>query len=198
MSLLAGMLSCMALEIPTSEPARVRAGDTVTWRKSLSLYPATEGWVLYYRAISAGAKFDITASADNADHLVNVPPATSDDWTAGDYTLVAWVSDGTDRVSLESGRITVLPNLAAVATAGYDSRTQAKKMLDAIDAALLSLSSGERLAVIEAEVASRRLKYDFTGLQNLRNVYAAQVRSEETAERIAQGLGSRNKINVRL
>lgn len=187
----------MAIDIPTTEPARVRAGDTVTWRKSFADYPASAGWTLYYRLINAAGKFDITATADGDTHLVSVPKATTDDWTAGDYTLLAWVADGTDRVSLPTGRITVQPDLAAQA-AGYDSRTQAKKMLDAVDAALLSLSTGERLAVIEAEVAGRRLKYDINGLTKLRNLYAAQVRSEEAAERAAQGLAPRNKIYVRL
>lgn len=188
----------MAIDIPTTEPARVRAGDTVTWRKALAGYFASDGWTLYYRLINATAKIDITATADGADHLVRVAPTASDGWTAGEYNYVAWVTDGTDRVTLPSGRITVLPNLAAVSAAGYDSRSQAKKMLDAIDTALLSLSSGERLAVVEAETAARRVKYDFTGLQKLRNLYAAQVRAEENAERAALGLGSRNRLNVRL
>ena len=188
----------MAIEIPTTEPARVRAGDTVTWRKSLGDYPATDGWTLYYRLINATAKIDITSTADGADHLVSVPKATTDDWAAGEYVLVAWVDDGTDRVSLPGGRITILPDLAAVADAGYDSRTQARKMLDAIDAALLSLSSGERLSVVEAEVAGRRLKYNVDGLMKLRNLYAAQVRAEEAAERAQAGLAPRNKIYVRL
>jgi hypothetical protein len=188
----------MAIDIPLTEPARIRAGDTVTWRKSLGDYPATDGWTLYYRLINATAKIDITASADGADHLVSIAKTTSDDYVAGDYVLVAWVANGTERVSLPGGRIKIDPDLAAVSAAGYDSRTQAKKMLDAIDAALLSLSSGERLAVVEAEVAGRRLKYDFNGLQKLRNVYAAQVRGEEAAERAALGLAPRNKLLVRL
>lgn len=187
----------MAIDIPTSEPARVRAGDTVTWRKSLAAYPATDGWTLYYRLINSAGKFDITSTPDGADHLVSVLPAASDDWTAGDYSLIAWVSDGSDRVTLDPMRITVLPNLAAEA-AGYDSRSQAKKMLDAIDAALLSLSSGERLAIVEAEVAGRRLKYNFEGLMKLRNLYAAQVQAEINAERASLGLGGRNKLNVRI
>ena len=198
MSRAAGMLRSMDIDIPTIEPARVRAGDTVTWRKTLADYPPSEGWTLYYRLINATSKFDITSTDDNDTHLVSVPKATTDDWVAGDYTLIAWVADGADRVSLPSGRITVQPDLAAVAAAGYDSRTQAKKMLVAVDAALLSLSSGERLAVVEAEVAGRRLKYNFDSLMKLRNLYASQVRAEEAAERAALGLSPRNKINVRI
>lgn len=186
----------MSIEIPIIEPSRVRAGDTVTWLKSLANYPASI-WTLYYRLINATAKIDITASASGDSHLVSVPITTTDDWVAGDYTYVAWVTSGTERVTVAQGRMTVLPNLAAISAAGYDSRTQAKKMLDAIDAAILSLSSGERLAVVEAEVNTRRFKYDFTGLMKLRNLYAAQVSAEENAERASLGLGSRNKLNVR-
>lgn len=186
----------MSIEIPTIEPAKVRAGDTVTWLKSLADYPAGT-WTLYYRFINATAKIDITASASGDAHLVSVPITITDDWVVGDYTYIAWVTAGTERVTVAQGRITVLPNLAAIATAGYDSRTHAKKMLDAIDASILSLSSGERLAVIEAEIAGRRFKYDFNGLMKLRNIYAAQVSAEENAERASLGLGSRNKLNVR-
>jgi len=188
----------MAIEIPDTEPARVRAGDTVTWRKSLALYPATSGWTLYYRLINSTAKFDITATADGSSHLVSVPITTTDDWTAGDYTLLSWVSNGSERVSLPTTRITVLPNMAAVTAAGYDDRSHARKMLDAIEAALLSYSSGERLGVVQAELEGRKLGYDFTGLMKLRNLYATQVRMEEDSERLAAGLRPRNKINVRL
>ena len=192
------MMHVMAIDIPDREPSRIRAGDTVTWRKSLSSYPASQGWVLYYRLINSTAKQDITAAADGDAHRVSVAKATSASYAAGDYTLLSWVANGTERVTLPSLSLTVLPDLAAVSVAGYDARSAARKMLDAIDAALASLSTGERLAVVEAAVRDRRLKYDFTGLIKLRNLYLAQVRGEEAAERTEAGLGVRNKINVRL
>lgn len=193
-----GMLPAMAIDIPDTEPAKIRAGDTITWRRMLAGYPASQGWTLYYRGINSAAKFDITAAADGDSHLVSVAKTVSDDYVAGDYILLSWVASATERVTLPQGRITVLPDLAAVSAAGYDARSHAKKMLDAIDAALLGLSSGERLAVVEADAASHRIKYDFTGLMKLRNLYAAAVRAEENAERASIGLGSRNKLNVRL
>lgn len=187
----------MAIEIPTTEPARVRAGDSVSWRKSLADFPATDGWTLHYRLINSAGKIDIAASADGADHLVDIAKATTANWTAGDYTYVAYVDDGSDRHTIEQGSITVDPNLAAESS-GYDTRSHAKKMLDAIDAALLTLSTGERLAVVEAEVTARRMRYDFTSLMKLRQLFAAEVMREENAERARLGLGSRNKLQVRL
>lgn len=188
----------MTIEIPTTEPARIRAGDTVTWRKTLADYPATDGWTLYYRLIKASVQIDITSAADGADHLVSVAKATTANYTPGDYTLISWVANGTERITLPQSRISVDRDLAAVVSGGYDTRTQAKQMLDAVDAAILSFASGERLAVIEAEVAARKIRYDFSGLMTLRNIYQAAVLSEESAERAARGLGARNKLNVRL
>lgn len=182
----------MAIEIPDNEPAQVRAGDTITWRKSLPDYPASAGWVLYYRLINSAGKIDITAAADGDMHLVSVSKVTSAAYTAGAYTLLSWVDNGTERITLPQSRITVLVNLAAQ-SAGYDTRSHAKQMLDAVDAALTSLSSGERLAVVEADAVSRKVKYDFTGLMKLRNIWAAAVRDEENAERLATGLGSATK-----
>ncbi|MEY2656166.1 MAG: hypothetical protein RLZZ524_3194 [Pseudomonadota bacterium] len=198
MSLSIAMLCVMAIDIPTSEPAKVRAGDTVTWRKTLADYPATAGWTLYYRLLNSLGKIDITATADGSDHLVAVDKTTTAGWRYGDFSLLSWVASSTERVSLPQRRIVVLQDFAALTNAGADLRSQAKQMLDAIDAALLSLSTGERLAVVEAEVAGRRLKYNLTGLMQLRNLYAAQVRSEEAAERASLGLAPKNKIVVRL
>lgn len=187
----------MALEIPTSEPASVRAGDTITWRRALEDYPPSAGWTLKYRLLGSAGKYDITATNDNNTHLVSVPIATSAAYAAGEYALISWVEDGTQRVTLPQSRITVLPDLAA-ATVSTDTRTHARKMLDAVDAALLSLSTGERLAVVNAEVQSRKLSYDFNGLMKLRNLFAAQVKEEEDAERVMSGRRPRNTINVRL
>ena len=61
----------------TTEPARVTAGDTIAWTKTLSDYPASAGWVLAYTLINAGAKITITAAASGDDHAVTVLAATS-------------------------------------------------------------------------------------------------------------------------
>lgn len=186
----------MAYETPTQEPESVTAGDLVTWLIALPDYPAST-WTLSYRLINSAGKIDITAGASGDSHLVSVAAATSAGWTAGTYTWTKFVTSGLQRHTLASGSIIVGRNLAAEA-AGYDTRSHAKKMLDAIEAALISMSSGERLAVVEAELATRRLKYDLQGLMKLRDMYRAAVNAELAAERINQGLQPRNKLLVRL
>jgi len=188
----------MAYEIPDIEPETLRAGDTITWRKTLASYPATDSWVLYYRLIAASHKYDITAAAEGSNHLVTVSATTSAAWVSGEYAWTSWVIKSGERHTIEQGRLTILPDLAAVTASGYDGRTHAQIMLAAIKSALESLSSGERLAVVEADLSSRKLRYDFTGLMKLRRLYEMEVRSEAAAERIAQGLAPRNKLMVRL
>jgi len=78
----------MAIDIPDREPTRIRAGDTITWRKTLSEFPASLGWVLYYRLINTVAKQDITAAADGDAHLVTVTKAASAGYAAGQHLFI--------------------------------------------------------------------------------------------------------------
>ena len=47
----------MSHPIPTAVPATLRAGDTATWRRTLSDYPANDGWthaLSLFKAAQAG------------------------------------------------------------------------------------------------------------------------------------------------
>jgi hypothetical protein len=153
--------------------------------------------VLAYRLINSAGYFDISSVADGDDNLISVAPATSATYTDGDYQLLPFVDDGTDRITLTSLSVLVLPDLLA-ATTGVDSRSHARRMLDAIQSALESFATGERLGVVEAALRERNFKYDFQGLTTLRDYYQRLVRNEEDVARSKAGKPRRNKINVRL
>ena len=188
------MLPIMA-EIPALEPASVTAGDTIQWKRTLPDYPAASGWVLKYRLINAAGKIDITASASGADHLVNIAIATSAAWPAGAYDWQAFVEKAGERYTVGYGRITVKPNLAAQ-SAGYDTSSQARKVLEAIEAVLEGRASQSHQ---DMEVAGRRIRhFSFAELLSLRDKYRAEARAEEAAENLSRGLGVPNKVLVRL
>ena len=185
----------MAYTVPTREPASVVAGDTLAWRKTLSDYPAGDGWVLSYRLINAAGKIDITAAADGDDHLVGVTAAASAAYVAGDYTWTSQATLGAERHTVEQGRITIKPDLADEA-AGFDTRSTAKKTLDLLDAALEA--HGSRAWTSEYEIAGRRMKFRSPGdFLALRDKLKAEVAREVAAERLAAGLGSQSKVYVR-
>ena len=38
----------MASDIASKEPAKIRAGDTIEWKRSIDDYKASDGWTLKY------------------------------------------------------------------------------------------------------------------------------------------------------
>ena len=183
---------------PTTEPATVVAGDTITWQKSLTDYPATT-WTLKYRLLNAAGKIDITATASGTDYLVSVSSTTSAAYTAGDYDYLAWVEKGSgptaERNTVATGRITVKPNLAALNT--YDGRSPARKIYEGLLAAYQTAVTA-RAFVAEYEIAGRRMKFNGKAdwLTEL-NYWKAQVAAEDRAEKIADGLGVGARVLVR-
>jgi hypothetical protein len=185
----------MAITPFTTEPRELRAGDTWQWRRDdLADYPAP-AWVLTYYVRSSAQYFDIVAAADGAAHSVTVAKATTATRFAGEYDWIAVVSSATERHEIGRGRLTVLPDFSAAVA--LDARSFARKLLDAVEAALLGRATVDQLDVIDATFADRGIKRSDGGLIKLRSQLLAEVRREENAEAMRQGLPSRNRLLVR-
>jgi len=170
----------MAYTVPTTEPAALRAGDTWQWTRVLGDYPA-DAWTLTYYFRNAAAHFNVVAAADGTAYAVNVVKATTAARTAGWYDWAAFVSSATERYQVDAGRTEVLPDLSAAAA--YDGRTFARKMLDAIEAALLSRATTDQLDMIEAAYEARKIRRGEGGLLKLRDSFRAEVAVEDRARR---------------
>lgn len=177
-----------------TEPSRITAGDTVSWLKCLSDYPATSAWVLSYTLINSATKITFTASASGADHLVSIAAATTAGWAAGSYTWVAVATKAAERYTVGQGSITIAPNLAAATT--FDTRSTAKKALEAVNLALESY--GAKAYLQSYEIAGRKQQFNSPGdFLAFRSKLIAEVAREDNAARIAAGLAPRNQIAVR-
>ena len=178
----------------TTEPSRVTAGDTITWLKSLPDYPANAGWVLGYTLINQSSKKTITATASGADHLVIVPAATSATWTAGLYTWVSSVSKGADRYTIGTSTITINPDPTAVAS--FDTRSSARKALEAVNSAMETY--GAKAYLQGYEINGRSQRFHTPGeFMRFRSQLMAEVAREDNAARLNAGLGTSNQIKVR-
>jgi hypothetical protein len=184
----------MARTRPTSEPSSLRAGETWDWERTLSDYPAAE-WTLSYTFTNATAKIAITASADGDTHVVTVAKATTAAYAAGRYDGFAQVTDGTETYGVWSGVLEVLPDLAS-ATA-YDGRSVARQCYDALTAILTGRSSAEDWALVQASIGDRAQSLDQAELRKWLNFFAAQVKAEDDALRIARGEGLGRLFQVR-
>lgn len=178
----------------TTEPVRVTAGDTVSWLKTLSDYPASAGWVLTYTLINSATKITLTSTAQGDDHLVSASASTTATWTAGSYTWVVAVAKDGERYTLAQGSIVVAPNLAAATT--HDTRTSARKALDAVNTLLENY--GSKAYLQGYEINGRRMQFQTPGeFLAFRSKLQAQVKQEENMARIASGLSPRNQVAVR-
>jgi hypothetical protein len=187
----------MAFTVPTTEPETLAAGDLWTWTKTLTDYSAADNWTLTYALrINGQAPKTITATGSGTTHTVSVAATTTAGYTAGEWQWNAYATNsGTlARHTIGSGRFTVLPNLAS--SSAYDPRSHVKKVLDAINATLEGTAEREE-RTLNVDGFALELR-DIGQLLTLRDKYAALYRNELNAERVANGLGSKNKIVVRM
>jgi hypothetical protein len=184
----------MAHEIPTVEPVEVTAGDLVTWKRSLPDYPAGDGWALSYALTKSSVRIQVSSTASGNDHLVSVAAATTANWAAGSYTIQGYVTLSSERYQVFSGNIGILTNLAAQSS-GYDGRSHAKKVLDAIETVLES-RAGKDVQTWSGLEQSFSL-IPTAELLTMRDKYRVEYQAEQAASNIARGLGNKRNVFVR-
>lgn len=183
------------------EPSSLYAGDTWTWRRALTDYPASAGWVLKYVLANAGHRLNITSTASGDEHAVSVPAATTAAVPAGSFTWQAFVEKGAERFTIGRGTLTVLAGLIDAGTAGADLRSEAQVALDAARLALKTYTETNG-AVSEYEVntgqGSRRVKYrSVDELRQLVAYWARQVEAERIKQQRRQGKSLAGRIVTR-
>lgn len=176
-----------SMSIISQTPQRISAGDTAQWLVTAPDFPASAGWTLKYTFINALASINVTSSASGDDHQFNISAATTAAWASAVYSVVAYVTNvGGQRFSLETGNITIEPNLAGAAS-GLDIRSAAQKCLDALDAALSTY--GNKAYTQEYEIAGRRMKFtSLSDFMKARSLLQSEVRREQAALKGQKGM----------
>jgi hypothetical protein len=171
------------MEIATTEPTSLRAGDTWAWTRTLADYPAS-AWTLTYYFRNATAKFDVVATASGDSYAVTVAKASSGK-TPGWYDWTAFVESATERHQVNAGRVQILPNVAADVV--NDGRTFARRMLDAIEAILEGRATSSDIDRVSVGMEDRSHVQKPELLLPLRDRYRVEVRREEMAQRAGSG-----------
>lgn len=175
----------------TQEPATFRAGDSISWTRSLADYPPADGWVLKY-AFRGPSKKDFSATPLGVLHLVALDSQASS-IPAGEYHVQGYVEKGGARFTVFADRITVLPDLVNAAD-DYDPRSFAERTLEAVEAVL----SGT------ATRSQKKQKFDDTELEyftlaellSARTRLRREVRREKELADRAAGRPSRRIIRT--
>lgn len=168
----------MAATIPDVPPSSLRAGDSAHWTRSFADYPASAGWALAYTLVGTSGLHSFSATTSGDAFAVDITASTTAAWVAGRYTLVEYLTKGTDRVTVGAATLLLLADLAAVPSA-TDTRSHAAKVLDKINA---WLETGNVISG-EFQIADRRIRqYGIAELLALRDRYAAIVASEDAGK----------------
>jgi hypothetical protein len=179
----------------TDIPARLTAGDSASWTVEDSQYPATAGWSMRYALVSASAQLQLNSTASGDAHAFALSTTTSATLSAGRWAWQRYALRTGERVTLGTGAMEVLPDLAA-ATAGLDTRSSSRAMLENIEAWMRAPDSCAWVA--EIEIAGRKIKnHTVPDLLALIEKLKRDVRGEDAAEALANGRSPRNRILVR-
>ena len=179
----------------TSIPASLYAGDTLAWLLTDGDYPATDGWGITFgfRAHQSSA-IDLVSAADGANHLVSASAAITATWLPAVYKGVARVSDGTIQRTKWKGTIEVLPGLIEAGD-NYDTRSNARICLDALDAVMAGKATRE---VLNTTIAGQSIgRMSWTEMIAAKNYYADIVAGEQAIEDAANGKTSSRNIFAR-
>jgi hypothetical protein len=185
-------------------PTTIRAGDTVKWRDDASVDVfgneiTSSDWTLkyYLRTNTASEGATSTGSAYGTGWEFTLAASTTANFDAGNWYWTAVATKDSEVITLGNGSLTVEAALTYSGTPGaFDGRTQAQKDLDAVQAAIRAIVDGG--VVQEYRIGTRNLKkYDLPDLIQLEGKLKAEVKREQQAELIANGLGNPRNMFVR-
>lgn len=180
-------------------PNKIIKGDSVSWndsagRDNLGNEVGPSEWTLTY-SIRGPTSLSLTSTVDGSQWKTSISAAQSDALAVGVYYWQAHATKASERVTLGAGQFEVHPNLATE-NPNFDGRSQARKDLEAVQEAIRSIIKGG--AVQEYTVGTRSIKrMTLSDLMKLESDLKFEVKKEERAEAIRNGLGNPHKLFVR-
>jgi hypothetical protein len=185
-------------------PSEIRAGDTIQWRDipgadNLGNVISSSDYTLtyYLRTNTSTEGATVVGSAYGTGWELTIAAATSSDFSDGQWYWQAVATKTGSTVTMGSGQLTVLRSLSYTGTPlAVDGRSQAEQDLNAVQAAIRAIVAGG--VAKEYTIGNRNLKkYDMADLLQLESKLKAEVKREQMADLIANGLGNPHNLFVR-
>lgn len=177
----------------TTPPARIAAGDTVSFAYSNADFPASAGWAMSWRLVGAGIALALTATASGDGFTVTATAAATAALTVAaagvPCMLLGTASKAGERFECYRAPCLLLPNPATITG---DLRGHAARTLEAIDALLEGRATKDQTSY---RIGDRELsRIPIPELLALRDYYRAEARREESAALIASGRPGRPRM----
>lgn len=163
------------VDIATTEPKQVEAGNTWQWTRDLTDYQAPT-WVLtYYLRNKNEPEVKTIIAADDGDggHAITVSASDSDGYIGGRWDWIARVSSAGVVYTIDKGMLDIRSNLADAAN---DFRTYNQRCLDAIEAVRENRASTDQASWSIDDRAVSRMTWDELNAQwrRFRNLVARE------------------------
>ena len=184
---------------PGRVPQTLTVGDIWNWKREdiVSDYPPASYTLTYSFRLLSSAATEIALSGSvitesATAYTISVPDSTTVGYTKGDYTWQEYISNGTDRIVLNTGFVTLEPNLDADTS---DPRSYWQEVLDDCNATLKARAGRDQSSF---SIAARSLSRDqIESMMTLRDRAQYEVNKELNKARIAKGLGNSSTIKAR-
>lgn len=162
-----------------------------------AIEPSTWTLTYYLRTGTAGEGAEVVGVPDGNSWELTIAAATSAGFAAGQWFWQAIATKDAEAVTLGAGQLEVLPALEFSGTPGaFDGRSQLQKDLEAVQEAIRTLVSGG--AVRSYSIGNRNLqRYELSALMELEGKLKAELKREQKAALIANGLGNPHNLFVR-
>lgn len=184
----------MTAELQLIEPSEITAGLTYSWLLDYPDYLPVDGNSINYYLLKEGSQI-VISGADNGDgkHFFEISASISTNYEAGQYNFKVVAINGLNKREIKTGVMIVNPDYISNSS-GYDTRTQNKKVLDAIQKNILGLASkAEKQYTINGKSLER---FSLEDLMKAESKYKDLVRKEEEKNMIKSGLNSGKTIKV--
>jgi hypothetical protein len=169
-------------DVPSTLPTELLAGNSWQWDRDYGDYPQPT-WTATAYFEKAGKTFGVAATASGTAQRFTIAAATTATYPPGRYRIRVRATDGSQVFVAESGWCQVEVDPAAAGT--YDTRTDARKMLDAINAFLIGNASTAQASM---SIAGRQIsRWPLAELTKWRDQLKTEVRTEEQGSRAGAG-----------
>jgi len=179
----------------------LQQGDSATWLDDPIELPdgrqadAPSGWTLNY-ALRGPTQLDLVATASGQSWSTSITTVQSAALSAGLYAWVAYVTKGSERITVASAELTIEQDITLLTTT-FDPRSSARKALEQCEAAMSTFNAtGGK--VKKYEIAGRTMEFATIGeLMTLHSFWQARVMTEQSQESVSKGLRSPRNLYVR-
>lgn len=164
---------------------KLNAGDSATWHDDpvtlAGVYYTSADWTLKYE-LRGPSQLTVNATADGDGWRATITTADSELLTAGAYSWAAQLTRGDERITVRTGGLVVIADIAAI-IAAVDSRSVAAKALADCEAALATFtSSGGK--VKSYTIGTRQTEFhSLMELMQLRSFWQRRVNKEQRINR---------------